>query len=146
VVVNFVDIGGIVDHHFELSFLSLKGSSWAWSYGSWIYNYLCNQCISALKLLFRTPFMARCTRVNNSTNINKINNHLSPEIIQHKKTIHMTWKSRTWQRTGTKCCGYKLVNDIITLPSKGLDKVFLSFYCFSLGSQGLLNELVHVFV
>ena len=75
--------------------------------------------------------------VNNSTNINKINNHLSPEIIQHKKTIHMTWKSRTWQRTGTKSCGYKLVNDIITFPSKALDKVFLSFYCFSLGSQGL---------
>ena len=26
--------------------------SWSWSYGSWIYNYLCNhdQCISPLKL------------------------------------------------------------------------------------------------
>jgi hypothetical protein len=21
---------------------------WSWSYGSWIYNYLCNQCISPL--------------------------------------------------------------------------------------------------
>jgi hypothetical protein len=19
--------------------------SWSWSYGSWIYNYLCNQCL-----------------------------------------------------------------------------------------------------
>ena len=28
---------------------------WSWSYGSWIYNYLCNQCLSSLKLWFRTP-------------------------------------------------------------------------------------------
>jgi hypothetical protein len=24
---------------------SLKGTAWPWSYGSWIYNYLCNQCL-----------------------------------------------------------------------------------------------------
>jgi len=30
------------------SFLLYKGPSWSWSYGSWIYNYLCNQCISPL--------------------------------------------------------------------------------------------------
>jgi len=35
---------------------------WSWSYGSWIYNYLCNQCLSPLKLWVRTPFMVRCTR------------------------------------------------------------------------------------
>jgi len=40
------------------------GLSWSWSYGSWIYNYLCNQCISPLKLWFRIPLMARCTRYN----------------------------------------------------------------------------------
>ena len=40
------------------------GSSWSWSYGSWIYSYLCNQCLSPLKLRVRTPFMARCTRYN----------------------------------------------------------------------------------
>ena len=27
----------------------------SWSYGSWIYNYLCNQCQSPLKLWVRTP-------------------------------------------------------------------------------------------
>ena len=30
----------------------------------WIYNYLCNQCLSPLKLWVRIPFMARCTRYN----------------------------------------------------------------------------------
>jgi len=32
------------------SFISLEGLSWLWSYGSWIYNYLCNQCLSPLKM------------------------------------------------------------------------------------------------
>jgi len=33
-------------------------------YGSWIYNYVCNQCLLPLKLWVRTPFMARCARYN----------------------------------------------------------------------------------
>jgi len=28
------------------------GPSWSWSYGSWINNYLCNQCISPLTFFF----------------------------------------------------------------------------------------------
>jgi hypothetical protein len=36
---------------------------WSCSYGSWIYNYLCNQCLS-LKLRVRIPLMAKCTRYN----------------------------------------------------------------------------------
>jgi hypothetical protein len=30
--------------------------SWSWSYGSWIYNDLCNQCLSPLTLQVRIPF------------------------------------------------------------------------------------------
>ena len=44
--------------------LRSKGPSWSLSYGNWIYNDLCNQCLSPLKLWVRTPFMARCTRYN----------------------------------------------------------------------------------
>jgi hypothetical protein len=36
--------------------------SWSWSYTSWIYNYLCNQCLSPLKLWVQIPLIARCTR------------------------------------------------------------------------------------
>jgi hypothetical protein len=32
-----------------------------WPYGSWIYNCLCNQCISPLMLRVRTSIGARCT-------------------------------------------------------------------------------------
>jgi len=35
--------------------------SWSWSYGSWIYNYLCNQCLSPLVLWVRISIRARCT-------------------------------------------------------------------------------------
>jgi len=30
------------------SLYSKKGPSWSWSYGSWIYNSLCNQYLSPL--------------------------------------------------------------------------------------------------
>ena len=35
--------------------------SWSWSYCSWIYNYLCNQCLSPLMLWVRISIRARCT-------------------------------------------------------------------------------------
>jgi len=37
------------------------GLSWPWSYGSWIYNYLCNQSLSPLMLWVRILIRARCT-------------------------------------------------------------------------------------
>ena len=39
----------------------LWGSLWLCSYGSWIYNNLCNQCLSPLKLCVRTSFRVKCT-------------------------------------------------------------------------------------
>jgi hypothetical protein len=33
----------------------MQGLLWSWSYGSWIYYYLCNQCLSPLTLWVRTP-------------------------------------------------------------------------------------------
>jgi hypothetical protein len=41
-----------------------KRLSWSWSYGSWINNYLCNQCLSPLMLWVRTLFMVRYTQYN----------------------------------------------------------------------------------
>ena len=31
--------------------LCCHGSSWSWSYGSWMHSYLCNQCLSPLKVV-----------------------------------------------------------------------------------------------
>ena len=38
-----------------------NGLSWLWSYGSWLYNYLCNQCLSPLMLWVQISIRARCT-------------------------------------------------------------------------------------
>ena len=38
-----------------------RGASWPWSYGSWIYNYLCNQYLSPRMLWVRISIRARCT-------------------------------------------------------------------------------------
>jgi len=47
--------GGEGGGHISLFLIVLKvyfklyvDTSWSWSYGSWIYNYLCNQCLSPL--------------------------------------------------------------------------------------------------
>jgi hypothetical protein len=41
--------------HYNYSYIlniNIEGpSSRSWSYGSWLYNYLCNQCLSPLKLV-----------------------------------------------------------------------------------------------
>jgi len=37
------------------------GPSWSWSYGSWIYNYLCNRFLSPQMLGVRLSLRARCT-------------------------------------------------------------------------------------
>jgi len=56
-----------------LSFLPLQskyvysvseGPSWSWLYGSWIYNYLCNQCLSLVHLGVWILFIARGARYN----------------------------------------------------------------------------------
>jgi hypothetical protein len=44
--------------------LGVGAVSRSWSYGSWNYNHLCNQCLSPLTLWVRTPFMAKCIRYN----------------------------------------------------------------------------------
>jgi hypothetical protein len=40
---------------------TFMGLSRPWSYGSWIYNCLCNQCLSPLMLWVRISIRARCT-------------------------------------------------------------------------------------
>ena len=43
------------DVYLYTSSLVIKGPSWSLSYVSWIYNYLCNQCVSPLMLWVLIP-------------------------------------------------------------------------------------------
>jgi len=53
--VSFVKVTGqsfiklILFNHCVVIYLHFR-LSWPWSYGSWIYTYLCNQCLSPLTL------------------------------------------------------------------------------------------------
>jgi hypothetical protein len=47
----------MICHNSLASYFLSWGPPWSWLYGSWIYNYLCNQCLSLLKLWVRIPFM-----------------------------------------------------------------------------------------
>ena len=50
----YIHIGmPIIPEHLRLS--------WPWSYGSWMYNYLCNQWLSTLILWVRISTRTRCT-------------------------------------------------------------------------------------
>jgi len=44
------------------NFKCLVGPSWPWSYGSWIYNYLCNQFLSPL-MWIQISISVRCTQL-----------------------------------------------------------------------------------
>ena len=51
-----------LDNIYSIIFYPLdKGPSWPWSYGSWIYNYLCIKCLATLMLWVRISIRARCT-------------------------------------------------------------------------------------
>jgi len=41
--------------------ITIKEPSWPGSYGSWIYNYQCNQCLPPLMLWVWISIRARCT-------------------------------------------------------------------------------------
>ena len=75
-----------------------KGPSWPWSHGSWIYNYLCIQCLSPLMLWVRISIRARCTTLSDKvcqwlatgqwfspgpsvSSTNKTDNHDKTEIL-----------------------------------------------------------------
>ena len=40
---------------------NVEGPVVPWPHGSWIYNYLCNQCLSPLMLWVRISIRAKCT-------------------------------------------------------------------------------------
>ena len=57
IIFNGLYLAPTVSHIYRIK----SGPSWPWLHSSWIYNYLCNQCLSPLKLWLRTLFMASVT-------------------------------------------------------------------------------------
>jgi hypothetical protein len=74
--------------------LWISNRTWPWSYGSWIYNYLCNQYISPLMLWVRIPLRRA---VLDTTLYDKIcqwlvaGRWLSPVSSTNKTDSHDNW-------------------------------------------------------
>ena len=64
---------------------------WSWSYGSWIYNYLCNQCLLPLKLWVRTRSwrgVLETTLCNKVCNCAATGRWFSPVLSTNKNDCH----------------------------------------------------------
>jgi len=48
-IVSVAELIWFIRYIFLLILQFLNTESWSWSYSSWIYNYLYNQCLSLLK-------------------------------------------------------------------------------------------------
>jgi hypothetical protein len=105
------------------SWLLYAKQQWPWSYGSWIYNYLCNQYLSPLILWIWISIMARCTTLcdkvckwlatgrwsspvssNNKTDrhdISEILLKMALNTIEQTKTHYFSWPSCTLNREST---------------------------------------------
>jgi hypothetical protein len=94
--------GKVDDENKNTGNIVLLRSSWLWSYCSWIYNYICNQCLSPLKLWVRILIRERCTTLYDKvcqwlatglwfspsppvSSINKTDHHDVTEILEDKK-------------------------------------------------------------
>ena len=70
---------------FEDNFNAIKGSL---SHGSWICNYLCNQCLSSLTLSVPIPLMERCTRCDNACQLLTVGRWFTPVHSTNKADRH----------------------------------------------------------
>ena len=99
-----------------------EGPSWPWSYGSWIYNYLCNRCLSPLMLWVWIPLRATCTTLSDKVcqrlvagrwfspvfSTNKTDRHDITEILL-KVALNQTTKPNKWKRKNDRTLWFTLL-------------------------------------
>ena len=109
----------MIDMYICFKLIWVKGPLWLWSYGSWVYNYQCNQCLSPLTLwvwiLLRRGVLntTLCDKVcqwfatgqcffpgTSVSSTNKIDRRAIAEIESgikhHKPNQTIIWGERTW--------------------------------------------------
>jgi hypothetical protein len=121
--------------YLKLSDVSHFTASWPWSHGSWIYNYLCNQCLSPLMLWVRISIRAMCTTWWDKvcqwlatgrwfspgppfSSTNKTDRHNITELISLKvalNTIKQTFQSVLWNRVPVVWWPLRETNDFLKI-------------------------------
>jgi hypothetical protein len=94
-------------HYYDVCPFTIFFSWPSWSYGSWIYNYLCNQCLEFIEVVLKKEKMVRMmVMVLNATfnNISVISWRSvllvtetgESEENQNSNSQHKWWKERHW--------------------------------------------------
>jgi hypothetical protein len=113
-----------------------------WSYGSWIYNYLCNQCISPLMLWVRISIRAKRTTLCNKvcqwlvtgwwfspgssvSSTNKCDRH---DLIEIVLKVALNTINQTSKLTGSRLPNY----NVFTMWQNSLELSFLSLCSFNI--------------
>jgi hypothetical protein len=101
--------------------------SWSWSYGSWIYNYLCYQWLSPLKLRVQILLMARCTQYN-----------IIWKSLSVTCSMSVVFTPRYWEL----CCSYSNIcdNKVIKTPPE----VVLNHVKINSWEKRILNASLYV--
>ena len=100
---------------YDLKWFGKPGPSWSWSFGGWIYNYLCNQSLSLVKLwvfdttLCNTVFQWLAAKIKLPRNKPDSNLFISwkcfivfyLQIHRHTNKISQFWSVCFWFRRKT---------------------------------------------
>ena len=93
-------------------------NSWSWSYGSWLYNDLCNQCQSLL-------YMVKCTRYN---------------IM--RLSLSVTWGRSVVFSATNKTDRYDITEILLKVALNTITLTIL-FMCWNWSIKGLKMMLTH---
>ena len=120
-----------------LSLQVLLGAvTWSWSYCSWIYIYLCNQCPSPLKWVW-VPFIIRCTRYNICNNLSETCESLWISTVSSTNKTNGHDIPRNWNIVESGVKYHKL-----THPEHLLLLFFVNVSCLYIRYLSVIIEIV----
>jgi len=90
---NWVELRVCRKHYYvvhleEVDFLTFMGPSWSWSYGHFIYNFICNQCPSPPMLWVRISIRAWHYVIKFVSDLRKVGGFL--RVLRFPPSIKLT--------------------------------------------------------
>ena len=101
-----------------------EGPSWSWSHGSWLYSYLCNQCLSSLMLWVQISIKARCTILCNKV----FQWHATGRWVSRGSLVSSTNKTDRHDKTEILLKVALNILPILIVAHKGLIVILKYFY------------------
>ena len=122
--------------------LCCMGPSRSWPYGSWINNYICNQCLSPITMWVRIP-LRRCeldtslcgrSVVCSGTPVSSTNKTDRDEIIEILLTVAVSTINLIYLILLGHNCKWELVGDLILIRKLHIFLIVIAVYVNTLNS------------